>query len=42
MSKSGELVDAGVFEEIKDCIYRDVGGFFSEYSEGETGLRRRR
>lgn len=29
-----------IFEEIKDCIYRDVGGFFSKYFEGKEWTER--
>ena len=30
-----ELVDGRIFEEIRGCIYRNVGGFFSKYFEGK-------
>ncbi|KAK3177211.1 hypothetical protein OEA41_008540 [Lepraria neglecta] len=30
-----ELVEARVFEEIRTCMYRNVGGFFSKYFEGK-------
>ncbi|KAI9797634.1 MAG: hypothetical protein M1825_005732 [Sarcosagium campestre] len=30
------LVEARIFEEIKYCTYRNVGGYFSKYFEGKT------
>jgi hypothetical protein len=29
-----QLLEGRIFEEIDDCIYRNVGGFFSKYFEG--------
>jgi hypothetical protein len=33
-------VEERVFEEIKDCTYRDVEGFFSKYFEGKDWTER--
>ncbi len=30
-----KLVERRIFEEIKNCTYRNVGGFFSKYFEGK-------
>lgn len=35
-----QLVEARIFEEIKDCTYREVGGFFSKYFEGKEWSER--
>ena len=32
------LVDARVFDEVKSCTYRNVGGFFSKYFEGKDWI----
>jgi len=34
------LLEARVFEEIKDCTYRNVEGFFSKYFEGKAWTER--
>ena len=33
-------MEAGIFEEIKHCTYRDVQGFFSKYFEGKDWTER--
>ncbi|KAL9123118.1 MAG: hypothetical protein Q9187_000331 [Circinaria calcarea] len=35
-----KLVEQKVFEEIKDCTYRDVEGFFEKYFEGKDWTHR--
>ncbi|KAA6414276.1 MAG: hypothetical protein FRX48_02639 [Lasallia pustulata] len=30
-----DLIEARIFDEIKSCTYRNVGGFFSKYFEGK-------
>ncbi|KAM4061752.1 kinase [Hirsutella rhossiliensis] len=35
-----EVVKRKVFEEIRFCTYRDVGGFFEKYFEGKTWTSR--
>ena len=34
-----KIVEDELFYEIKDCIYRDVGGFFDKYFEGRDQSR---
>ncbi|SLM41353.1 1 protein kinase [Lasallia pustulata] len=35
VEQTHELVEGRIFEEIKSCTYRNVGGFFSKYFEGK-------
>ncbi|KAI4087136.1 MAG: hypothetical protein L6R37_008352 [Teloschistes peruensis] len=35
-----KLVEARIFEEIRECTYQDVDGFFSKYFEGKPWTKR--
>jgi hypothetical protein len=35
-----KLVEQRIFEEVKNCTYRNVGGFFSKYFEGKDWTER--
>ncbi|OJD20317.1 hypothetical protein ACJ73_08347 [Blastomyces percursus] len=42
LSRTKQLIDATVFEEIRGCTYRDVRGFYKKYFEGKSWTDRAR
>jgi hypothetical protein len=34
------LLEISLFNEIKNCIYQNVGGFFTKYFEGKKWFKR--